>query len=79
MPNGSYSVTVSVGDAITSDSTHRIRIEGQAAIAGFVPTSSNRFARAMRVVTGAGRPSVDAIGATNTRIDYVDVTSAATT
>ena len=78
--NGSYSVTVSVGDANAVDSTHRIRVEGQVAIAGFVPTSSNRFAQATIVVSvGDGRLTVDAIGGTNTKIDYVDVASAGPT
>jgi hypothetical protein len=80
VPNGSYSVTVSVGDASAVDSTHRIRIEGLVAIAGFVPTSSNRFGQAtVTVSVGDGRLTVDAIGGTNTKINYVDVRGAATT
>ena len=79
VPDGSYSVTVSAGDANAIDSTHRIRVEGQVAIAAFVPTSATRFAQATVVVGVAdGRLTVDAIGGTNTKLDYVDVTSAAT-
>ena len=56
------------------DSTHRITIEGNVAIGGFVPTSTTRFAQATRTVSvGDGRLTIDAIGGTNTKIDYVDV------
>ncbi|MGI8730620.1 MAG: hypothetical protein ACR2LK_11635, partial [Solirubrobacteraceae bacterium] len=74
VPNGSYAVTLSVGDASFLDSTHRIRIEGDVAIDAFVPTSSTRFAQATRTVTVSdGRLTIDAIGGTNTKINYVDV------
>ena len=80
VPNGSYTVTVSVGDANAIDSSHRIRVEGQVAIAGFAPTSSNRFAQATITITvGDGRLTVDAIGGTNTKVNYVDVASAGPT
>jgi len=75
VPDGTYDVTVSVGDAAANfDSTHRIRIEGAVAIAGFVPTSANRFAQATQtVVVADGRLTVDAMGGTNTKIDFVTV------
>jgi len=76
VPNGSYVVTVSVGDQWTSDSTHRVRVEGQVAIAGFVPTSATRFAEATRTVSVSdGRLTIDAIGGTNTKIGYVEVST----
>jgi autotransporter family porin len=76
VPNGSYVVTVSVGDEWSSDSTHRIRVEGQVAIAGFVPTSTTHFAEATRTVSVSdGRLTIDAIGGTNTKIDYVEVST----
>jgi N-acetylneuraminic acid mutarotase len=76
VPAGTYSVTVGVGDAeAVFDSTHRIRVEGVTAIAGFTPTSSNRFAQATQsVVVSDGRLTIDAIGGTNTKIDFVTVT-----
>ena len=75
VPDGSYTVTVGVGDADANfDSTHRIRIEGVVAISGFVPTSSNRFAQATQtVVVSDGRLTVDALGGTNTKLDFVIV------
>jgi hypothetical protein len=69
-------VTVSVGDATATDSTHRIRVEGNVVIAGFVPTSSTRFAQASRTVSVSdGRLTIDAIGGTNTKLNYVDVSA----
>ena len=75
VPNGTYEVTVSVGDAGPYyDSTHRIRLEGAVAIAGFVPASANRFAQVTQtVVVGDGRLTVDALGGTNTKLDFVTV------
>ena len=79
--NGDYTVVVSVGDAgAFFDSTNRINIEGTVAIAGFVPTSTNRFATATRTVTVSdGRLTIDATGGTNTKIDYVRVSTATDT
>ena len=64
-----------MGDAAANfDSTHRIRLEGAAAVAGFVPTSTNRFAQATQMVAvGDGRLTVDAIGGTNTKINFVRI------
>jgi fibronectin type 3 domain-containing protein/glucose/arabinose dehydrogenase len=77
VPNGGYTVTVSVGDAnAVFDSSNRINIEGQVAISAFVPTSTDHFLSATRTVNVAdGRLTIDARGGTNTKIDYVTVTS----
>ena len=76
--NGTYDVTVSAGDAGAHyNSTHRIRLESTVAIAGFVPTSANRFAQATQTVAVSdGRLTVDAIGGMNTKINYVTITTA---
>ena len=81
VPDGTYEVTVGVGDgAPYYDSTHRIRVEGVVAIAAFVPTSASRFAQATQTVTVAdGRLTVDALGGTNTKLDYVTIRTAAAT
>ena len=78
VPEGTYEVTVGVGDAAAIyDSTHRIRIEGEVAIVGFVPTSGNRFAQATRTVAVTdGRLTIDAVGGTNTKLDFTTVRSA---
>jgi hypothetical protein len=82
LPCGTYDVTVSVGDsryrpgsADPGDSSvNRINIEGVNAIAGFTPTDANRFQSATRTVRVCdGRLTIDAIGGTNTKINYVEV------
>jgi hypothetical protein len=77
VPNGTYSVTVAVGDAAANyDSVHRINVEGQLLINNFVPTSANRFATATKTVTvGDGKLTVDPTGGKNTKIDYLTITS----
>lgn len=77
VPNGTYNVTVSVGDDATRDSSHQIQIEGQTVIAAFVPTS-NLHASASKLVSVAdGRLTIDANGGRNTKINYVTVQGAA--
>jgi hypothetical protein len=79
VPNGTYTVTVAVGDDAATDSLHQIQIEGQTTIPAFTPTASNRHAIASRVVTIAdGRVTVDAMGGRNTKIDYVTVVAGST-
>ena len=82
LPCDNYQVTVSVGDAAWSSlkrkpgevSTHRINIEGQNVIAGFVPNDSNKFATATGTVNVCdGRLTIDAIGGTNTKLNYVEI------
>jgi hypothetical protein len=82
LPCDDYAVTVSVGDSAWSSfkkkpgevSTHRINIEGVNAISGFVPTDSNKFATATRTVNVCdGRLTIDAIGGTNTKLNYLEI------
>ncbi|MCU7548260.1 DNRLRE domain-containing protein [Chitinophagaceae bacterium LB-8] len=70
--NGNYDVTVSVGDGSYIDSKHYINVEGVPAIVNFVPTTSTRFKSATISVTVAdGLLTVDQIGGTNTKINYI--------
>ncbi|HEV7805958.1 MAG TPA: kelch repeat-containing protein [Solirubrobacteraceae bacterium] len=80
IPDGSYDVTVSVGDAAANyDSKHLINVEGTPAVGPYVPTSANRFASATKTVTiSDGRLTIDAKGGVNTKIDYVEIDTAAT-
>lgn len=72
--NGNYDVTVSVGDGTQTDSKHSINIEGVPAIINFAPTTMVRFRSATVSVTVAdGLLTVDAIGGTNTKINYIIV------
>jgi hypothetical protein len=76
VPNGSYTITLSVGDAAQTDSTHKINIEGQTAINNFKPTATVRFASATKTITVAdGRLTIDASGGNNTKLNYVDIAS----
>ena len=70
LPNGSYVVTVGVGDPGFADSTHRIQVEGQT-----VDHRASRRRRPTRSTTGTatvqvtdGALTIDAIGGTNTKI-----------
>ncbi|MFN6528555.1 Ig-like domain-containing protein [Nostoc sp. ChiSLP03a] len=75
LSNGSYNVTVSVGDAINSvNSKHQINIEGTAAISGFVPTATKKFAAITRIVNVAdGKLTIDAKGGKNTKLNYIAI------
>src|SRR5205085_1970801 len=70
--NGNYDVTVSVGDNDYINSTHYINVEGVNAISGFVPTSGIKFRSAtVTVSVSDGFLTLDAIGGTNSKINYV--------
>ncbi|MEJ7685154.1 MAG: Ig-like domain-containing protein [Segetibacter sp.] len=70
--NGNYEVSVSAGDGTQTDSRHSINVEGVSAIARFVPTTSVRFKSATVIVSVSdGYLTVDAIGGTNTKINWI--------
>jgi fibronectin type 3 domain-containing protein len=81
LPNGTYSVTVSVGDpdasTLASDvPTHTINVEGINAINKFRPAnvgaSTGEFSSTtVTVEVNDGRLTVDAIGGHNTKINYL--------
>jgi WD40 repeat protein len=75
VPEGTYQVTVGVGDAANVyDSQHAINVEGTAAIAPFTPTANNRFATAtVSVPVTDGRLTVDAVGGANSKITFADI------
>ncbi|NAS11526.1 T9SS type A sorting domain-containing protein [Poritiphilus flavus] len=85
VPNGTYTVTVSVGDptvdidpALTP--AHTINIEGFNTINNFVPSgavgSSTRFTTETTLVNVIdGRITIDPTGGFNTKINYVEITS----
>jgi Bacterial Ig-like domain len=71
---GTYQVTVSVGDQPAYDSSHTVRVEGVTAISGFVSTAAAEYRQAtVTVPVSDGRLTVDAIGGTNTKLDYVEI------
>ncbi|WP_045235245.1 NPCBM/NEW2 domain-containing protein, partial [Deinococcus pimensis] len=75
LPNGTYNVTVGVGDASNSfDSTHQLNVEGQAAVSAFEPTEPRKFfVGARRVTVTDGRLTLDARGGINTKLDWVRI------
>ncbi|WP_354500164.1 malectin domain-containing carbohydrate-binding protein [Mycetocola sp. 2940] len=73
VPNGTYQVAVSVGDANYIDSTHGVSVEGQPAIANFLPTETTPFQTGVRDVTVTdGKVSIANTG-TNTKINWVSI------
>jgi hypothetical protein len=77
VPNGSYDVQVGVGDPGYFDSKNAINIEGQVAIQNFVPSTAVPFKTVTRTVNVAdGRLTIDAVGGTNTKLDYVTISTA---
>jgi hypothetical protein len=78
LANGSYRITVAVGDAGYVDSTHVIRANGST-ILRFQPRPDDRHATATATVAVTnGSLVLDQAGGTNTKIAYVDIAPAAT-
>jgi hypothetical protein len=74
VPNGTYSVTVGVGDPSYTDSKHLVRAEGQPVV-DLTPTNTTKNKSATATVTVTdGKLTLDQTGGTNTKINYVDVT-----
>ena len=87
VPNGTYDVTVAVGDpAVGSDpERHRINIEGFNVIAHFLPSGAAGAATRSMTATATlpvsdGRLTIDATGGGfNTKINYIDIATSGTT
>lgn len=78
VPDGKYSVAVSVGDQSPFNSTHKIRLEeGQATpIRPFTGESTHHYERGTATVDVTdGRLTVDAIGGTNTKLNFIEIKS----
>ncbi|WP_162564279.1 MULTISPECIES: PA14 domain-containing protein [Microbacterium] len=80
LPDGTYKVTVGVGDPnVGSDAeSHTINAESTAVISGFVPSgvagANGRHTIASKTVAVTdGALTLDAIGGTNTKIGFVDI------
>ena len=73
LPSGTYTVTVAVGDAANNvDSSHSVNIEGRVAVSSFVPTASRHFfTSTLRVPVTDGKLTIDAVGGSNTKLDYL--------
>ena len=74
LENGTYQITVSVGDPEFTDSNHVINIEGESAIAGFIPTEDELFTEVTTTVEVTdGKLTLDAIGGENTKLNFVEI------
>ena len=84
LPNGTYRVTASVGDqpggatmtcpAPCYDSLHTINVEGVTAINNFQATAPDEYEQGTVLATVTdNRLTVDAIGGTNTKLNYVHI------
>lgn len=85
VPNGVYSVTVSVGDANQTDSIHRLHVEAALAINDFAPSGSGGSPSMFQTGTALvnvqdGRLTVGGsygpTSGTNTKINYIEILSA---
>ncbi|MET0448069.1 MAG: malectin domain-containing carbohydrate-binding protein [Aeromicrobium sp.] len=73
VPNGTYEVAVSVGDAQHIDSAHGVLAEGQPVVNNFVPSATTPFQVGVRTVTVTdGRLSLTS-GGTNTKVNWVSI------
>ncbi len=71
--NGTYDVTLGVGDPGYIDSHHVINLEG-AKVLDFTPSSGNtNYITTARVTVGDGHLTVDGLGGTNTKLDFVEL------
>jgi hypothetical protein len=74
VPDGTYVVTVGVGDGLYTDSVHHINAEGQTLQPDFAPITSKLFAiTSGQVHVSDGRLTLDPTGGTNTKLDFVTV------
>ena len=77
LANGIYKVTVSVGDSDFLDSNHVINLEGNRVIDNFVPTQNQKFTTATTLVEVIdGKLTLDGIGGTNTKLNFVEIAAA---
>jgi Bacterial Ig-like domain len=74
VPNGTYLVTVAVGDSSYLNSVHAIQVEDQNAIGAFTPTATKKHHIVTRTPTVTdGRLTISPLGGTNTKINYITI------
>ena len=79
IPNGTYAVTLGIGDPSYTDSYHVVRAEG-VVLANFVPTADKKT----DIVTGVvnvsdGKLTLDQVGGDNTKLGFVEVRTSTST
>lgn len=78
VPNGTYNVTVSVGDQAsanaTYDSQHTIRVEGDTVINQFQGSDTQKYhLNSGTIKVTDGKLTIDAFGGNNTKINYLEI------
>lgn len=78
VPNGTYNVTVSVGDQANAngdyDSQHTIRLEGDTIINQFQGSDTQKYQlNSGTVKVTDGKLTIDAFGGFNTKINYLEI------
>ncbi|WP_419999111.1 Ig-like domain-containing protein [Streptomyces boninensis] len=74
VPNDTYRVTVTTGDATSVDSAHALQIEDQNAIDRFTPTTSTRYqTRTVTPRVTDGRLTISPATGTNTKITHLEI------
>ncbi|WP_231848245.1 Kelch repeat-containing protein [Gloeobacter violaceus] len=74
LPNGSYSVQLTVGDPAYFDSEHSMNVEGVPAFSRFMPTAAQPFKQVLvKAEVSDGKLTLDSIGGTNTKINAVEI------
>lgn len=78
VPNGTYNVTVSVGDQANSsgkyDSQHTIRVEGDTIINQFQGSDTQKYQLDSGTIKVTdGKLTIDAFGGFNTKINYLEI------
>jgi hypothetical protein len=75
LTNGTYNLTVAVGDDTATNSTYVINANGTPIIDHYIPTTAAPFSTQTRTVTvSTGQLILDPTGGSNTKIDFVDAT-----
>ncbi|MEQ8676749.1 MAG: kelch repeat-containing protein [Aggregatilineales bacterium] len=76
---GLYTVHISVGDQPPYDSLHIINLEGQRYLRGFSPDEDQEYYEfTVTLPVLDGRLTVDAIGGTNTKINFIEISGTPT-
>ena len=75
VPNGIYSVTISLGDISNVDSRPSATVEGYTIIPAFVPTDGEVKKGNIIVQVSDGRITVNGLGGFNTKINYINIES----
>ena len=76
LANGTYTVTVSVGDPGYADSTHGLTAEGSPVVTGFVPSGPGQYRVASATVDVTDGRLTLASSGTNTKVQWIQIASA---